>query len=420
MVFLTSLATTVILSAQVASASSARDEHGFSSHAWNECLPGPLVHPEHPACPTAFSEDNNDPNTPWTHPPSCTGSDANYCVFTNAAFPRTRGRHGISIISLHPNATTSPSPISSIEESFLISSSQHHHIAEPDSDPPYEVRDIHSKGKGLVATRLIPRGSVLMVEHAAIVADALFPISVRRDQGRLLLQEAIARLPNPDEILGLATSSKNPNAGVPAAEDVLKTNSFTVTVAGRSHFALFPRIARINHACDPSALTKFDGKTLTNTVLAFRDIKPGEEISISYADFGLTSQERQRTLLQKWGFKCTCSLCSAHPAEIAASDARRLEIKELGEQVLQHVEKSDFSKAVEVNEKLWNAVSAEKLVSHMGDHFEVMARLCLAAGDRKGAKEYARRALAELNGFYHGAEAEWASVGELEELVAKL
>jgi len=39
-------------------------------------------------------------------------------------------------------------------------------------------------------------------------------------------------------------SRSNPDTeGVPAAEDVMKTNSFTVDIGGRSMMALFPRIA---------------------------------------------------------------------------------------------------------------------------------------------------------------------------------
>ena len=112
----------------------------------------------------------------------------------------------------------------------------------------------------------------------------------------------------------LALSRSNPDAeGVPAAEDVMKTNSFTVEVGGRSMMALFPRIAVSLGACEKemrlltrrsestmpasqsmyqvgdhggkadqhSAMIKFDQETLSMTARPLRDILPGEEITIS-------------------------------------------------------------------------------------------------------------------------------------------
>lgn len=37
----------------------------------------------------------------------------------------------------------------------------------------------------------------------------------------------------------------------------------------------------MNHACRPSAFTRFSEKTLAMTAVAFRDIEEGEEITIS-------------------------------------------------------------------------------------------------------------------------------------------
>jgi hypothetical protein len=104
------------------------------------------------------------------------------------------------------------------------------------------VQDIPGKGKGLVATRKILRGQVFMVDYAAVVADARFPSRVKRDQGRQLLREAIERLPGAEEVLSLARSSSDPD-NVPVVEDVMRTNSFTVEIAGREYMVLFPRIA---------------------------------------------------------------------------------------------------------------------------------------------------------------------------------
>lgn len=45
-----------------------------------------------------------------------------------------------------------------------------------------------------------------------------------------------------DEVLSLARNSSDPD-NVPAVEGVMKTNSFSVEIAGKVYMALFPRIA---------------------------------------------------------------------------------------------------------------------------------------------------------------------------------
>ncbi|GAB1312708.1 SET domain-containing protein 5 [Madurella fahalii] len=352
-----------------------------------ECLPGPLQLDNYPPCESVASR-----STPWTHHPYCV-ENTSYCVFTNANF---RGSsRGVSIIDVPSSNTTGvTSTVASIAD--LLLSDEPETEQEP---PPYEVQDIPGKGKGLVATRKILRGQAFMVDYAALVADTQFPSRVKRDQGRQLLTEAVQRLPAAELILNLARSSSDPD-NVPAAEDVMKTNSFSVDIGGKAYMALFPHIARINHACKPSALTRFNSTTLSNTVTAFHDILPGEEITISYSPFGLTSQARQQTLLQKWGFQCTCPLCSSSPSVLAASDARRKKIATLGDEVLKMLDRGDSPKrAAEMYEEVVDAVREEGLVPHLGAHYEVLGRLYLAAGDQRKGVELVKKGVEEGRGF---------------------
>ncbi|KAK0706096.1 hypothetical protein B0T26DRAFT_679823 [Lasiosphaeria miniovina] len=417
------------------------------------CLPGPLQHAAHPPCPATFHLESNGAQSesasePWTHRPYCPDPEPDaehkttaYCVFTDATFRRGRG---LSVIAPAPGPDTGTAAtdsglaravgqaLAAATASSARASASDYSEENGDTPAPYAVQPIPGKGLGLVATRRIRRGSVLMVDGAAVLAGAAFPGRVRRATGQELLAAAIDRLSSPEEVLGLARSrdyaggagadavGRNVDVDVRVAEDVVKTNSFSVEVGGVAVMALFPRIARINHACNPSALTNFNESTLANTVTAFRDIDVGEEITISYSDFGLASTERKRILLQKWGFQCSCALCSADADTLAASDARRTEMRATGQRVLQRVEAGDFAAAVALNGALVAAVAEEKLVPHLGDHFDVMARLCLAAGDAEGAAKYARKAIAELKGFYQGAEAEGLAVRDLEALVTRL
>lgn len=203
-----------------------------------DCLPGPLQLDSYSTC-VATSNDNDLPWAPWSYRPYC-ADNTNYCVFTNTDF---RGRdRGVSVIDVPPSRTENvTSAVASIAK--LLSSVPPPAPESVDTtSPPYEMRDIPGKGKGLIATRKIKRGQVFMVDYAAVVADTKLPGRVRQAQGRRLLNEAIERLPGADEVLSLARSSPDPD-NVPAGEDVMTTNSFGVEIDGKGYMALFPRIA---------------------------------------------------------------------------------------------------------------------------------------------------------------------------------
>jgi hypothetical protein len=69
-------------------------------------------------------------------------------------------------------------------------------------------------------------------------------------------------------------------------------------------------------------------------VFAVSKVPAGSEVTIEYVP-GLITQtweERRKALYDSFGFdKCLCQVCSAPPAEIEQSDARRREIKKLSE-----------------------------------------------------------------------------------------
>lgn len=69
-----------------------------------------------------------------------------------------------------------------------------------------------------------------------------------------------------------------------------------------------PFAALMNHECAPKAFWNFEGKRLR--VVASKDIKAGEEITISYRS-GVTFVERQFALMNNYLFTCTCELCCA-------------------------------------------------------------------------------------------------------------
>jgi hypothetical protein len=72
--------------------------------------------------------------------------------------------------------------------------------------------------------------------------------------------------------------------------------------------ALYSTASLLNHNCSPNlTLTMSAGGHIA--LVASRDIKIGEEISITYIDANLPKSDRLRTLRHAYGFECTCSRC---------------------------------------------------------------------------------------------------------------
>jgi len=71
---------------------------------------------------------------------------------------------------------------------------------------------------------------------------------------------------------------------------------------------LYGDISRFNHDCEPNA--EYFRRGEFGLVQVNRDIKSGEEITLSYIGEvdGLEKKQRQDEL-EKWGFTCECYLC---------------------------------------------------------------------------------------------------------------
>ncbi|KAI2615974.1 hypothetical protein GGR54DRAFT_610661 [Hypoxylon sp. NC1633] len=231
-----------------------------------------------------------------------------------------------------------------------------------------------------------------MADWASVIVDLNFPTSVKRAQGYRLLHKATDQLSDPDRVLQLARSSA---FSADIIEDVLRTNAFSYALADEPHMALYPDVSRVNHACRPNAFIRFTPMSLAVSIVALKDIEAGEEISITYVPMGKTREERQAAL-QKWGFNCTCALCTASKAEIAASDYRREKIKAMRQEVLEAVEAWDGTKAVRLTHEVLELMRAEDLAPLYASQYEIMARLYWKARDTKTGTRYAQMSIDTL------------------------
>lgn len=94
-----------------------------------------------------------------------------------------------------------------------------------------------------------------------------------------------------------------------------------------------------------------------------------------------------------------CSLCTASPEALNASDTRRLRIPFLQEEVVKLAQKGEFEKALEEAEALFSIVEEEGLTDQMGGMHEVPARLYYHVGNLEKALEYTLKVKHEIDGF---------------------
>lgn len=133
---------------------------GYHRHDGNDC-PAPVTDKVGP-----------DPRdwAPWTHRPYCAGTD--YCVYTNSLF-----HGGVSFIATPERAALSLATLQPMLLNRLLT--------EPNNaslPPPFEMRDMPGRGKGLVATRRLTAGETIMIDYPRFIADTV-PAADTASQG---------------------------------------------------------------------------------------------------------------------------------------------------------------------------------------------------------------------------------------------
>lgn len=149
-------------------------------------------------------------------------------------------------------------------------------------------------------------------------------------------------------------------------------------------------------------------------ISAFRDIHPGEEITISCKllpaplptltlhreakppeDIPLQepSEDRKALLQKNWGFTCTCPLCTAPPSQLSADDARRSALKGLEEEAIAAIHARDLPFAKDALTRLAESFAAEGMWPLLQDIYHVLATVCWVMGQQDEAVGYVERKL---------------------------
>ncbi|GAA6037178.1 hypothetical protein JCM8097_008773 [Rhodosporidiobolus ruineniae] len=184
------------------------------------------------------------------------------------------------------------------------------------SAPPYRVAPVPGKGDGLLATRDIAPGEVVLLEQP------LFTV------GALRSEESIARL-----VQNLSDQDREAFFSLTSRPDIdgqhLAIFENNVIDHGNGEGGLFLLASKINHSCRPNLIRFWAPELGAVRLVASQPVRAGEELTIYYVDPVQPRKKRQEELMRKFNFTCTCAACSLVGDELAASDKRCDDIQEV-------------------------------------------------------------------------------------------
>ncbi|KAK1775776.1 hypothetical protein QBC45DRAFT_334640 [Copromyces sp. CBS 386.78] len=305
-----------------------------------------------------------------------------YCLFASQEF---RNGQGLSMV-VSPNTAANLLGMGVMDDA----------PARKTLEKPYQITGVKGKGKGVVATRAIKQGEIIMVDVPALLVSEEFLMG-KGHLRRRLVKRGLGQLPESmrRKVLGL---QRGP--GEYEVDAILGVNLKGLRGVGNSALGLleeqgieeeelmglFTEVARINHSCRPNARLRFSEKRLTMEVVSYRPISSGEEIVISYTPLNLPPSDRHRYLQQNYHFTCHCPLCTSISNDPSAeSHYRRQHLAELYNTMLHAKSEGFYQDAINILKDWLDFADVEGLMPLMGEYHGMMAELYLLLAERGSA-----------------------------------
>ncbi|KAI9298860.1 hypothetical protein K502DRAFT_362079 [Neoconidiobolus thromboides FSU 785] len=129
---------------------------------------------------------------------------------------------------------------------------------------------------------------------------------------------------------------------------IAKNNSFDINLNHESiGFCNLPLASFLNHSCEPNCIINFEynGTRRQNSfdIITTRQIKPNEELTISYCDVILPKDRRKQLLMDKYNFVCNCNKCSDLIVDYSLLDEPKLGNSMLNINTYKGLEDKQFS-----------------------------------------------------------------------------
>jgi len=209
--------------------------------------------------------------------------------------------------------------------------------------PAFKIVEIPCKGFGMVATKKLFPGDLILAEKPLfIIPEEIFSDVETCEE---FLEKAVEKLTSKQRELFFGLSDKrelgkgqfdpNPYSGI----------FYTNAMAYEDETVLCPEMARANHSCRANAEFVARPDLGEQHLVTNYIIMEGEEITINYmsmAEEGSDTKETRQSYLRRlYGFQCTCPACTLQETELADDEHARENVKELqaaGEDNLDRVE----------------------------------------------------------------------------------
>ncbi|KAH8687558.1 hypothetical protein BGZ60DRAFT_393911 [Tricladium varicosporioides] len=263
----------------------------------------------------------------------------------------------------------------------------------------YEIKQIPNKDLGLIATRTLPAGTIILNEAPLIS----IPLPQMVPGVGFPLQEMVSSLQSSYNLLSPSQQEDYLSLHefrFPSETDqdklltIFRSNAYNT---GSNNVGLFPKIARINHDCTPNCGNYWSEKTGRRIIYTNREVKKGEEITVSYIPLLLKAGKRRERLGQ-YGFVCGCEACRKGEE---GGDKVRVKVGNALESLEGKVGR--VSKKAEVNEKLVKKavelvamIEDEGLRDYVARAFHLAAVFSERVGEMESARKWAMKELATL------------------------
>lgn len=184
--------------------------------------------------------------------------------------------------------------------------------------PLYEVRESEGKGRGLFATKDLPKGTLILLDKPLGFMNTWSQDMTRQDVDAALATMTVKQR---ETFMSLSDSGG-------FSSDKLVRIFQTNGLGWRGGSCLCLKISLINHSCRPNAQWTRDEERSIFFVTATASIPKNTEITVNYAAYTMnyTCSQRQALLKTIWGFTCRCEACSPAPGadSVRLSDMRRI------------------------------------------------------------------------------------------------
>ncbi|KAL5370967.1 hypothetical protein DPSP01_014567 [Paraphaeosphaeria sporulosa] len=170
---------------------------------------------------------------------------------------------------------------------------------------------------------------------------------------------------------------------------------WTANAFGDSN-AVYLHASRFNHSCIPNVEVHWNPALEKQTCHAIRDIKAGEELTITYIPLYLARIERQARL-HHWGFQCACAACE--DTELGnATETKRMQLIKYADELsngLRDGSETPWTKSLVRAAKLAKLQVAEGLLGgrSLRPSYHLATKACLKGRGYRMATYWIRKAL---------------------------